>query len=94
MKISKTTIAKTIQEFYDFCGYEIDEKQIVELSKLMLSAHESLTNEQLFDFIYQMKLGKLGMIYRTPISIMVAFNMYLEANIPVKLKITTGEHSR
>ena len=92
--ISKTDIAKAIKEFYDFCSYEISDKQVIELSKLVLVSHEKLTPEEFYKFIYSLKLGELGMVYKTPISFMVAFNNFKEEKLPPIIKIKTGEFNR
>lgn len=77
-KITKIELAKAINDFYVYCGYEITKSQIIELSKLIFQSGDSITSEYFYDFICQAKLGKLGMIYKSPISLMVAFNSYKE----------------
>lgn len=93
-QILKANTAKLLQSFYEYCGYDITDKQIKELAELIHASNDKLTIVQVEEFIYLMKLGELGMIYKSPISIMVAFKQYKEEKLPYKLSITTGAFSR
>jgi hypothetical protein len=81
-QISIIDLANTIKEFYSFCGYDLGTYQIVELSKLILQSWEKITSDQFNKFITRVKLGEFGMIYKTPLSFMVAFNEFKKSNFP------------
>lgn len=86
-------LAKGINEFYDFCGYEITKSQIIELSKIIIDTWPGLTNEIFDTFVCRAKRGELGMIYKSPVSFMVAFNQFIKA-YPIKIDLPATDPRR
>jgi hypothetical protein len=71
--------ASKIQAFYNYCGYNVDKDQIIGLCKTLVLVKPSIDIEFLDSFLTECKKGKLGMIYQSPISLMVAFQKF---NVP------------
>jgi len=69
-------IAERIQSFYDYCGYKIDKPQIIELCKILHSIKPDIDIKYIDSFLLKCKKGQMGMIYQSPISLMVAFNQF------------------
>lgn len=84
-QISKVELAKRINDFYTFCGYEITKSQIIELSAIITNTWTELTCDIFDIFIYRAKIGSLGMIYKSPVSFMVAFNQFIKSYPIVKV---------
>jgi hypothetical protein len=81
MQTLKTQIANKLAGFYAFAGFQIDESQIKELSNLILNSKKDVTIEWVSRFIDEAKSGEFGMIYSSPVSLMVALKQYKDKYI-------------
>jgi len=90
-QILKSEIAKGIKELYSFCGYELDRDTVIKLSNLVIEAWPTLSKKQFDKFIHQAQLGEFGMIYKAPISFMVALKAYKNENYIEHHTVVTSE---
>lgn len=90
-QISKIDIAKGIKELYDFCGYDTERGTLLKLSNLVLESWPTIRKEQFDSFIHQAQLGEFGMIYKAPISFMVALKVFKNKNFIEHHTVVTSE---
>lgn len=78
MKYNKE-LAKALKSEYDFNDYEITLEKLIEVTNII----EKLFKKDMIliaKFISDLHCGKLGMWYKTPISLLSVANKYIEDN--------------
>lgn len=75
-KTLKIEMAKKMDEFYAYCGYEITKPQVVSICDNILILKSDITIDEFNKFMEACSLGRFGMIYKSPVSLMVAFNQF------------------
>jgi len=96
--ICETWIMAQIQDLNNFCGVKdkVNQLQLIELSKLILTEHFYLKVTEVMLFFAQFKLGKYGKFYGVidPIVITTALNTFLIERSKVVNAIMLEEKER
>jgi len=81
----KSNIANSIADFYAFSGYQIGHEQIKEMTELIIEQWPTIDEDKFKMFIKNAKSGYCGMIYSSPVSLMVALKKFKDSCEPVQV---------
>ena len=80
----KKLLVNRIKSLYTFNYYEVDEVRIESIADVMIRDLVDADKAYVNDFFDKAISGKLGMIYKSPISLLSVFQKYINDNEVVK----------